>query len=248
MAIVYAHKIKDSESIFYIGIGLYEKRAYSKRDRNKHWKNIVNKYGYDVEILFSGLDYEEANLKEVELILKYGRIDLKTGCLVNLTNGGDGVLGYTYTDEVKSKMSLIKKGLPSPMKGRTLSEETKLKISNSKKGKKHSEYHKQKISEGNKGKKLSESHKEALINSNKNRIVSNETKLKMSLSKLKMSDETKKKIGLNNPKCKIVLNKDTGVFYYSLKEASIYECINYNTLKNITRKNGYKNKTNLIII
>ena len=132
MAIVYAHKIKDSESIFYIGIGLYEKRAYSKRDRNKHWKNIVNKYGYDVEILFSGLDYEEANLKEVELILKYGRIDLKTGCLVNLTNGGDGVLGYTYTDEVKSKMSLIKKGLPSPMKGIALSEETKLKIYNKK--------------------------------------------------------------------------------------------------------------------
>ena len=248
MAIVYAHKLKDSENVFYIGIGLYEKRAYSKRDRNKHWKNIANKYGYDVEILFSGLDYEEANLKEVELILKYGRIDLKTGCLVNLTNGGDGVLGYTYTDKVRSKMSLIKKGLPSPRKGMILSEETKLKISNSKKGKKLSECHRRKIGEGNKGKKLSEWHKNSLINSNKNRVVSNETKLKMSLSKLKMSDETKKKIGLNNSKCKIVLNKYTGIFYNSLKEASVYECINYNTFKNINRKNNYKNKTNLIII
>jgi hypothetical protein len=248
MAIVYAHKIKNSENIFYIGIGILEKRAFSIANRNNHWKNIVNKYGYDVEILFKDISYQDANLKETELILKYGRIDLKTGNLVNLTNGGDGVLGYKYTDKVKLKMSILKKEIPSPRKGVVLSQETKDKISNSKKGKKLSENHKLKISNANKGKKLSENHKTALLNSNINRVVSIETKLKMSQSKLKMSNETKIKIGFNNPKCKMVLNKYTGIFYYSLKEASFYECINYNTLKNITRKKGYNNKTDLIII
>jgi hypothetical protein len=200
MAIVYAHKIKGSENIFYIGIGISEKRAYSKLNRNKYWKNIVNKYGYDIEILFKNISYEEANLKESELILKYGRVDLKTGCLVNLTNGGDGVLGYKYTDEVKSKMSFIKKGIASPRKGVVLSQETKDKISNSKIGKKKSESHKLKIGEGNKGKKLSEKHVLALIESNKNRIISEDTRKKMSDSKLQMSQETKIKIGLATKK------------------------------------------------
>jgi hypothetical protein len=247
MAIVYIHKKKDTNNIFYVGIGINEKRAFSKRNRNIYWKNIVNKYGYDIEILFSGISYEEANLKEVELISKYGRIDLKTGCLVNMTNGGDGVLGYVYTQEVKDKMSFLKKGTPSPNLGKKMSKETKEKISNSKKGINLSEIHKKNIGLSNLGKKLSKEHIESITKHNKNRIVSDFTKKKMSESKLKMNDETKKKIGLNNPRCKIVLNKYTGIFYNSLKEASVYESINYEHLKNISRKNGYKNNTDLII-
>lgn len=247
MAIVYIHKKYSDDLVFYVGIGKTIKRAYSNVNRNKFWKHTVEKHGYTVEILKDNITWEQACLIEKELILKFGRKDLKTGSLVNLTNGGEGVLNYTYTDDVKSKMSLLKKGKQSPRKGIKLSQETKYKISNSKKGTKFSDIHKLKISEGNKGKKLSKDHIEIIINSNKNRVVSEKTKLKMSLSKLKMSNETKNKISLNNKKSRIVLNKNTGVFYNSIKEASFYECISYDKLKNISRKNGYKNDTNLII-
>ncbi|RAZ47421.1 hypothetical protein DP175_03995 [Polynucleobacter paneuropaeus] len=47
----YAHKKPDG-SIFYIGQGSTKyKRAYSTKGRNKHWHNVVNKHGYEVEIL-----------------------------------------------------------------------------------------------------------------------------------------------------------------------------------------------------
>ena len=248
MAIVYSHKKKGTDIVFYIGIGIDEKRAFSKRNRNKYWNNVVNKYDYDVTILFENITYEKANEKEIELILKYGRIDLKTGTLVNLTIGGDGVKGYKYTDLVKKKMSILKKGITSPMLGKKHSEETKYKISKAKTGKKLSESHKDKIGLSNLCKNLSESHKNILIQSNSNRIISEETRKKMSESKLKMSNETKKKISLNNKKSKIVINKESGIFYNSIKEAAFYECISYNKLKNISRKNGYNNNTNLLII
>jgi len=48
MAIVYRHIRKDTNEIFYIGIGKSIKRMISKNYRNKHWHNIVNKTEYYV--------------------------------------------------------------------------------------------------------------------------------------------------------------------------------------------------------
>lgn len=245
MAIVYTHS-KKSGDIFYIGIGLNNLRAYSKANRNKHWHNTVNKHGLEVNIVNYDIEWSEACKIEKMLILKYGRNDLKNGKLVNLTNGGEGVIGYNYTDEVRNKMSELKKGKPSPRLGCTLSQSTKDKISKSKFGIILSENHKNKISEANKGKKLSQKHINSIINSNKKRVISNETKQKMSISKLNMSKKTKEKISLNSANSQIVLDLNTGVFYNSIKEASIYNPYSYNTLKN-RLSNKYKNLTNLII-
>jgi hypothetical protein len=90
MAIVYLHRRKDSNEIFYIGIGKDRYRIGRKANRNKYWHNIVNKYGYTKEVLMSDLTWGEAITEEIKLIKKYGRKDLGTGNLVNMTRGGDG--------------------------------------------------------------------------------------------------------------------------------------------------------------
>jgi hypothetical protein len=90
MAIVYEHRRKDTGEIFYIGIGKDKYRVSKKTNRNSHWHNIVNKYGYTKKIIFSELSWGEAIEKEIELIKKYGRRDIGTGCLVNMTKGGEG--------------------------------------------------------------------------------------------------------------------------------------------------------------
>jgi hypothetical protein len=125
---VYRHIRLDSNEIFYIGIG-DEGRAYKKTGRNKHWKNIVNKHGYKIEIIYSGVTIEFAIEKEIELIKKYGRIDIGTGILVNMTDGGEGCNGIIHSHETKEKLS-------NHFKGIKLSIEHRDSISNGQVGKK----------------------------------------------------------------------------------------------------------------
>lgn len=170
MITIYRHSRLDNNEVFYIGIGKTEKRAYSIYNRNKHWKHIVNKYGYSVEIIAKVETWELACELEQFLIQEYGRKDLGTGTLVNMTDGGEGRTnivvseetrqkmskakkGETHSEEAKLKMSLSKKGKPSPTKGKKLSEETKAKISEYNKGKTHSEEAKLKMSLAKKGEK-----------------------------------------------------------------------------------------------
>ena len=97
--VIYRH-LKPNGEVFYIGIGSVT-RAYTKQGRNSYWRNIVNKYGYEVQILKEDLSWEEACELECILIEYYGRRDLGTGTLVNMTDGGEGTLGYELTDEHK---------------------------------------------------------------------------------------------------------------------------------------------------
>ena len=111
MAIVYQHIRLDTNEVFYIGIGKTEKRAYNKTNhRNNYWKNIINKTEYNVEILFNDLTWKEACQIEQYLIKYYGRKNLKTGMLVNMTDGGDGCIGQVVSLETRKKMSISQKG------------------------------------------------------------------------------------------------------------------------------------------
>lgn len=103
MAYVYRHIRLDKNEPFYIGIGITENylRAYSKKSRNKLWKTIANKSGYEVEVMFDDLSWEEACKKEKEFISLYGRIDTKTGILSNMTDGGDGTIGVKVWNKGK---------------------------------------------------------------------------------------------------------------------------------------------------
>lgn len=107
---LYRHIRLDTGEPFYIGIGtkftdraytykgIY-RRAFVKSKRNNFWKSIVNKTGYEVEILLESDDYKFINQKEIELITLYGRRDLNKGTLVNLTDGGDGVFNLISRNE-----------------------------------------------------------------------------------------------------------------------------------------------------
>lgn len=100
MAFVYKH-LKPDNNVFYIGIGVVKKRAYSKHGRNRHWHNTVNKNGYKVEIICDDVDYDTAKQIESYLIRFYGRKDLNTGCLVNMTDGGEGNLNMNQEEKLK---------------------------------------------------------------------------------------------------------------------------------------------------
>lgn len=172
---LYRHIRKDTNQVFYVGVGTgrnYE-RANTKFGRNPIWHNIVNKTDYEVEIMLDELDREFALEKEREFISLYGRIDLGTGTLSNLTDGGDGCVGFS--DEVKRKMSEAQKGnqkwklrksnehtrrMGWANKGRRVSEETKRAISQSLSGERNYMYGKS-LSEETK-KKLSEARKKSL--------------------------------------------------------------------------------------
>ena len=159
MAYLYRHIRLDKVHPFYIGIGKDDdskfKRAYykSKQKRNKIWIDIINKTSYKVEILFENLSWEEVCEKEKEFIKLYGRIDLKTGTLANMTDGGDGTVGVIRSKEYILKVSQRQKDGKSYWFGKTFTESHKQKISNSLKDRVHSEYTKNKISNSLKGEK-----------------------------------------------------------------------------------------------
>lgn len=138
--------LREDGSPYYIGIGT-PRRPYIKR----------RSCGYPppkerIVILHENLEWEEACKIEKELIAFYGRKDIGTGILRNLTDGGDGVQGYRLTEETKKKLSELNKGENSPKYGKKTSEETKKKLSEANKGRKLSEETKKKMSEAKKGK------------------------------------------------------------------------------------------------
>jgi hypothetical protein len=117
---------------------------------------------------------DDAFETETVLIWYYGRKDLGTGCLRNLTVGGEGFAGGRHTLEWRSEQSL-------KMQGNNYNDGYKNNLGNM-----HSEATKQKISKAklgrpswNKGKTLSEEHKKNLVTSHLGHKPTKETRDKM---------------------------------------------------------------------
>ena len=150
---VYEHLRKTDGSVFYVGKG-YGSRATRQTNRNRYWHNIVNKHGFDVKFVATKLDEELALLAEIERIDQQRKLGIK---LCNLTDGGEGVVGYVATPETRAKLSKAHLGRKIPKwlsdkysalrKGKPKSDEWKKKVSLANTGKVRSEQYKQKMSE-----------------------------------------------------------------------------------------------------
>jgi hypothetical protein len=174
--VVYKHLRNDTNEVFYVGIGL-STRPYSLRDRNKYWRNIVNKVGYTIEIVMENLDWETACKEEISLIAKYGRKDNNTGILVNMTDGGQGGYGRIPSKETREKMSIANIN-------KIRLAETCKRISVAKMGIVKNKETKKKMSESHIGNIIPNEVRRKISESLKNHSISDETRIKMSKSAL----------------------------------------------------------------
>lgn len=124
---VYAY-LRDNGTPYYIGKGK------NQRYKQKH-SSVKVPDNSRIVVLESNLSEIGALALERRMIRWYGRKDNGTGILRNLTDGGEGISGYTVSDATKNKISSAKRGQTSNRKGVVLSEEQKKKISDSNKGK-----------------------------------------------------------------------------------------------------------------
>ena len=108
--------------------------------KGKYIKAALSDHGYvPRKIVWCGHSEDDAFSEERRQIALYGRVDLGTGCLSNLTDGGEGVSGRTgelhsrfgaeVSAETRAKISSANKGRSSPNKGVRASDELRAKMS-----------------------------------------------------------------------------------------------------------------------
>lgn len=112
-------------SLFYIGKGK-ERRAWSFAGRNRYWHRIVNKHGGYVITFLRFFENEEAALSFEQNLIAEAR--QRGERLANVTNGGEGMSGYSHTLEARLAIGRAAKGNKYSV-GRKMPEEEKLRRS-----------------------------------------------------------------------------------------------------------------------
>lgn len=187
---MYFHCKPETGEVFYVGKGK-GRRAWRETYRNPYWTAVRKKYGLEVKIIHDGLTTEEACELEIKEIESIG-LDR----LCNLTNGGDGMYGYTPSEETRRKWSI------------------------SRKGRTHTEISKRKMSMARRGKPKSKEHVENQANSMRGRVFSDEhrRKLSESIRKVKFNPEWGVKSGKARMKKVFCINNSK--VYESTKSAA----------------------------
>ena len=235
------YKITSPSKKIYIGQSVnIEKRwkmysyLYCKHQQklyNSFIKYGVNKHKFEIVQL---CEIEQLNELEKYYVDLFQTFNSKYG--LNLQDGG-GANG-SMSEETKRKIGLAHKGkfisdetrLKISLANRNPSKETILKRSLYQKGRKNSPEAIRKTALGNTGQKRSE-----------------EVKLKISiaLTGKKRTKESIENIRLSH--CKLILNTETGIYYFGSVEASSSCSMNDSTLRSML--NGRKaNKTNFIYV
>jgi len=252
MAIVYRHRRLDNNQIFYVGIGKEEKRAYSKSGRSGWWRNITKNIKYKVEVLIRDLSWEDSCELEVLLIKEYGRQDIDTGILINLTDGGEGTSGAKPSETTRKIQSDKAKKRASEDKGhlekaRKVKLETGIRIKELTTGiefnlvdsQKYFDIPKTTIS---KNSLIGNPLRSAKFNGLNFTRLKGQKKDDMCV--LNILPITKRTAPTNN---RLVLDTSTGIFWNSIYEASVVYNIQITKLKR-KLSGKYINDTNLILV
>ena len=136
---VYAYIRKTDGTPYYIGKGSGS-RAY-----NTHVFRIPNNTE-QIVILESNLSEIGAFALERRLIRWHGRKDLGTGILRNMTDGGEGISGYTHTDVTKKLLAEQQLGKSKSKSAILKRQDTRKKNNKSTGGWKHTEEYKNHMS------------------------------------------------------------------------------------------------------
>jgi hypothetical protein len=140
--------MRDKDGTFPAGTPYYAGKGKGLRAFTKHSGSVQPPADKSrIVVMYRGSE-QEAYETEKELIHNWGRLDIRTGCLRNHTDGGEGnitrgFLGWKHTEESNRKNSEAHKGRPGTRLGITASQETRSRMSKSRLG----------VEPGNKGKK-----------------------------------------------------------------------------------------------
>ena len=173
-----------------------EHKCRSYGHDNYYFHNAIQKYGienFEWSVLYESDDnsvlceFEQYFIKTNNSKLPYG---------YNMTDGGEGTVGYKATDEARAKRSALLTGTRRP----PMSEATKLKISLSHKGKKNSPEHCEHMRIARLGKSLSDETKYKIGLSGKGRRHTEDAKAKMRRAAIGrvITDEQKEKLRAAN--------------------------------------------------
>lgn len=203
---IYVHIRTDKNEPFYIGQGVYKRscnpniqtyyqRAYQTSGRSNLWQKITNKTSFEVKILAEGLTQAEAHTKERELVTFYGRLNIGTGILANLTEGGE-----------------------KTTRGCKLSEGHKEALRKASSGRRHTEEAKKKISIANKQQVWTEERKEKMSTAKRKFLASEKGKQWREDKAQRMKNLYAD--GKPHPLSKQVVNTATGEVYQNSKQVA----------------------------
>jgi hypothetical protein len=267
-------RLKFSHEPFYVGKGSNSGRIdvhLRGPGNNNHKKNLIAKIkrsGLEpIRFkLYEGITECSANRLERYYIAKIGRADRRQGPLTNMTDGGEGVLGYRHTENTiqKIKEHSIKywsnienhikssnyfKGENNPFYQKTHTEENKLKFSMKAKetftGKKQTETHKNKKADAIKGDKNGMYGKNLLdVWIEKHGVDEAMLKYVKHISDTRTGQNNSQygKFGINHPagKKRVLTLPDNTVLEFksvdTLKDFLEQRNIKYNTLRQYSRK------------
>lgn len=235
------YKIINPKKKIYIGQSIdIEKRwkmyQYLHCKKQKKLYNSFIKYGVDKH------KFEIVQLCEINQLNEFEKyyVDLfqtfnnKYG--LNLQDGGNSK--GKHSDETKRKIGLAHKG-------KIVSAESKLRMSISQSNRSNETRLKMSLSQKGKKKSFESIKKTVLGNTGQKRTDEVKRKISLALKGKKRTKESIENIRLSQ--CKLILNIETGIFYFGSKEAADAHCMNAGTLRHRLCGSN-KNNTNLIYV